>query len=93
MTNSNVIVYTSNHCSNCEKVKTQLGEWDVDFEERNVSDNREYFRELQGLRVYGTPATFIEEEKILGFQEQKMKRALGIKGEERFFNQDSIDFY
>ena len=79
MRNPNVIVYTSRNCNYCDKVTAKLEEWNIDYEERNVSENREQFKELQRQSVYGTPAVFIDEEKILGFQERKMKQRLRIK--------------
>ncbi|ARI78850.1 glutaredoxin family protein [Halobacillus mangrovi] len=92
MSNSNVVVYTSRNCTQCEHVIAKLSEWGVDFEERNVSENREYFKELQSKRIYGTPATFIDGEKILGFQVRKLKRTLGIPYEERFIDKDAMNF-
>jgi glutaredoxin len=90
--NPNVIVYTSRNCNYCEKVTTKLEEWEIDYEERNVSENREKFRELQRRSVYGTPAVFIDGEMILGFQERKMKQRLGIKEETQYINTDSMNF-
>lgn len=81
MGNLSVIVYTSRNCNYCEKVIAKLYEWKVKYEERNISEDRSHFKELQRQSVYGTPAIFINGEKILGYQERKMKRMLGIKGE------------
>ncbi|MBM7554381.1 glutaredoxin family protein [Thalassobacillus pellis] len=78
MTKHGVIVYVSNDCRHCEQVVNQLKEWEVDFVEKNVTNNRESFKELQRERVYGTPATFIGGRKVLGFQKRKLKRELGI---------------
>ncbi|TGB01843.1 glutaredoxin family protein [Halobacillus salinus] len=86
MIDSKVVVYTSRDCVHCESVITKLSEWNIDFEERNISDNREYFKELQKQKVYGTPATFVDGEKVLGFQERKLKRILGIPYEAKQFN-------
>ncbi|MGI8316503.1 glutaredoxin family protein [Halobacillus mangrovi] len=92
MNNSKVVVYISRNCTQCEHVIARLSEWGVDFEERNVSDNREHFKELQSKRIYGTPATFVDGEKILGYQERKLKRILGIPYEERFFDKDVMNY-
>ncbi|MBH0231575.1 glutaredoxin family protein [Halobacillus yeomjeoni] len=92
MSNPKVVVYTSDDCTNCDRVITKLSEWEVEFEERNITRNREYFKELQSKKVYGTPATFIDEEKVLGFQERKLKRTLGIQYEDRFLNTDAMNF-
>ncbi|KHE71617.1 glutaredoxin family protein [Halobacillus sp. BBL2006] len=92
MSNAKVVVYTSQNCAQCDQVLAKLSEWDIDYEERNVSENRAHFKELQSKRIYGTPATFIDDEKILGFQERKLKRTLGISYEERFLDKDAMNF-
>ncbi|ELK48682.1 glutaredoxin family protein [Halobacillus sp. ACCC02827] len=89
----NVIVYTSNDCTHCARVLEKLSDWNVEYEEKNISENREYFKELQSKKIYGTPATFIDGEKILGFQERKLKQALKIRSDETFFvDTDSMNF-
>ncbi|ADG05131.1 FAD-dependent oxidoreductase [Kyrpidia tusciae] len=75
---ANVIVYTSTGCPYCHNVKEQLKEWNVPFEERNVSEVREYFEELRSRKIFGTPATLINGKIILGFQPKKMRQALGL---------------
>lgn len=92
MNHPKVIVYTSRNCSNCDRVLSKLEEWKIDFEERNISENREFFKELQSKKVYGTPATFIDDEKVLGFQERKLKRLLNIQYEQRFIDTDAMNY-
>lgn len=75
---NNVIVYTSQGCPYCKKVKEQLTAWDIQFDERNVSENYEYFEELQQKKIFGTPATYINGKLVLGFQEAKMKKLLNL---------------
>ncbi|MFT9847192.1 FAD-dependent oxidoreductase [Aneurinibacillus sp. REN35] len=75
---NNVIVYTSKGCPYCHKVKEQLAAWGVEFDERNVSENYEYFEELQQKKIFGTPATYINGKLVLGFQEAKMKKLLNL---------------
>lgn len=91
MTDAKVVVYTSRNCMKCEQVLEKLSEWDIDFEERNVSENREFFKELQSKNIYSTPATFIGGEKILGFQERKLKRLLKVPYETSLFQTDSMN--
>lgn len=92
MSNSQIIVYTSRNCAKCDQLLSKLSEWNVEYEEKNVSENREYFKELQSQKVYGTPATFVDGEKILGFQERKLKRVLNLPYEDRFLNKDPVHF-
>ncbi|OIJ08526.1 hypothetical protein BKP35_17560 [Anaerobacillus arseniciselenatis] len=76
-----VIVYISTGCPYCEKVKTQLEKWGIEYEERNVSLHKEYFDQLRKNKIFGTPATYVNGKLILGFQEKKFKKALGIDDE------------
>ncbi|MYL51258.1 glutaredoxin family protein [Halobacillus litoralis] len=92
MGNPEVIVYTSRNCHYCEKVLGTLEDWEIDYEERNVSENRDHFRELQRNNIYGTPAVFIDGEKILGYQERKMKQKLRIKENPQYIRTDSMNF-
>lgn len=75
-----VIVYTSVGCPRCHEVKRQLKEWNVAYEERNVTESEEYFKELQSNRIFGTPATFIGSKVVLGYQEAKLQQALEAIG-------------
>ena len=84
-----VIVYTATGCPHCQKVKKQLEEWNIPYEERNVSEHREYFEELRSKRIFGTPATFINGKLILGFQPEKMKERLQIHSQENERRTDS----
>lgn len=81
MSTFEVIVYTSTGCPYCEKVKTQLKEWGIEYEERNVSLHKDYFDQLRAKKVFGTPATYVDGKLILGFQEKKFKKAFGIEDE------------
>ncbi|GGD05081.1 hypothetical protein GCM10007216_39670 [Thalassobacillus devorans] len=78
MSEHEVVVYVSNNCAHCKKVIAKLKEWNVDFKEKNVSENKTHFKELQQQKIYGTPATFIDGNKVLGFQQGKLRRLLGI---------------
>jgi thioredoxin reductase (NADPH) len=77
-----VIVYSSTGCPYCEKVKSYLKENGIDFEERNASIHKEYFDQLKERKIYGTPATLINGKLVLGFQEKKLNKLLGLEEEE-----------
>lgn len=77
---ADVIVYTSTGCPHCIKVKEQLKAWGIAYEERNVSEKREYFEELQKKKIFGTPATYINGKLSLGFQPEKMEKLLSAAG-------------
>lgn len=91
MGNQNVVVYTSRDCASCNQVMDLLNEWNIDFEERNVSENRTYFKELQGKGVYGTPATFVDDHRVLGLQKRKLQQVLGLR-EDIYAQTDSFNF-
>jgi glutaredoxin len=78
MSQHDVIVYTSNGCTYCQQVKTFLMDNGIQFEERNVSVQKEYLDILKEKKIYATPATFINGNLILGFQEKKFNKLLGI---------------
>lgn len=73
-----VIVYSSAGCSYCEKVKSYLKDNGIDFEERNASINKEYIDQLKTQKIFATPATFINGMLVLGFQEKKFNKLLGL---------------
>ncbi|GGJ90786.1 hypothetical protein GCM10007063_11780 [Lentibacillus kapialis] len=73
-----VIVYTSENSSQCEKLLDQLSQWDINYKQCNVTEYKEYLNELQEAGIYGTPATFVDERVVLGTQLNKIKQALGI---------------
>jgi len=73
-----VIVYSSTGCPYCEKVKAFLKEHSIEFEERNASIHKEYFDQLKERKIFGTPATLINGKLVLGFQEKKFNKLLGL---------------
>ncbi|MFD2923218.1 glutaredoxin family protein [Halobacillus naozhouensis] len=85
-----VIVYTSNDCVQCEKVLAKLSKWNIAFEERNISKDERHFKDLKAQRIYATPATFFNSEKILGYQERRLRRALGIPYDATFQKTSNI---
>ncbi|MED3563135.1 FAD-dependent oxidoreductase [Bacillus xiapuensis] len=80
-----VIVYSSTGCPYCEKVKSALNDWGIEYEERNASIHKEYFDQLKERKIYGTPATFINGKLVLGFQEKKFRKLLDIPEDGKFF--------
>lgn len=82
MSKPEIIVYSSTGCPHCEKVKAALKEWGFEYEERNASIHKEYFDQLRERKIMGTPATLINDKLVLGFQEKKLKRLLGITDEQ-----------
>lgn len=82
MSNKEVLVYVSEGCISCQKLLEKMDNFGIDYKTKNITEDDANKKELQDCGVYGTPATFIDEdaEPILGFQPNKLKRELGING-------------
>ncbi|WP_440896821.1 glutaredoxin family protein [Amphibacillus sp. Q70] len=76
MVERKIIVYTSDECHESDKIIRFLNELSVDYEERNISQNRAYLKELQARNIYSAPALFVKDKAILGFQKEKIKRLI-----------------
>jgi thioredoxin reductase (NADPH) len=78
-----IVIYTNTGCPYCSKIKQELQSWGFeDYEERNVGENPEYFNELHEKGIFGTPATFINGEAVIGYRPNKMKKILGVNEEQ-----------
>lgn len=76
MTNHDIVIYTSDNCHYCTKLLEQLDAWNVDYQEKNISRNTDHYKEMKSHGVYGTPVTFINDIKVLGFQKNKLRKLL-----------------
>ncbi|MFD1335590.1 glutaredoxin domain-containing protein [Oceanobacillus iheyensis] len=75
---SKVVVYVSEVNEPSRKVIELLNEYKITFEMKNVTEDKTYLQELQTKGIYGTPATEIDGEFVLGYQKNKLKYALGL---------------
>lgn len=82
MTDTKALIYISDDCTSCQELLKKMDQWAVEYKVKNITDNNQNKKELQEYGIYGTPATFIEKKKepILGYQIDKLKRALNVKG-------------
>lgn len=74
-----VIVYSTETCPWCNKVKEFLKENKVSFTNKDVSENQKNADEMiekSGQR--GVPVTDIGGEIIIGFNEEKLKKTLKL---------------
>ena len=78
MSEIEIIVYTSDDCDESKKIIDYVNEQSVDYNEKSVSGDREYLKELQARNVYSVPAVFINHQVVLGFQKDKIKRLIQI---------------
>lgn len=75
-----VKVYSIHVCPWCDKVKKYLKSKGIDYEERNVEDNEEYFNELKAITGDEiVPVTTIDgKEFAVSFDKPKLDKILGL---------------
>ncbi|MBM6616836.1 FAD-dependent oxidoreductase [Bacillus suaedaesalsae] len=78
---ANIILYSSTGCPYCEKMKNEFKEWGFEYEERNVTENPQFFEDLHEQGIFSTPVAFIDGEAFIGYRPNKMKKALGVTGD------------
>lgn len=72
----NVVLYSSTGCEYCKKIKADLTDWGLPYEERNVTENEAFFNDLHGQGIYSVPVTFVDEHPIIGYRPNAMKKKL-----------------
>ena len=76
---ANVIVYSTPICPWCVKVKDFLREHNIDFVDNDVSTDPKKLQEMMDKSgQMGVPVVDIDGMVILGFNEGKIKSALGL---------------
>ncbi|MBU9710262.1 glutaredoxin family protein [Evansella tamaricis] len=68
-----VTVFTSSGCSYCELVLSYLTKHNIPFQEKNISENHQFFKEWKDLKVLGTPTTHFEGNIVVGFNGDELK--------------------
>lgn len=74
-----VIIYSTPVCPYCQAIKDYFNENDIEYEEKDISSDKEArdeMIEISGSR--GVPVVDIEGEIITGFDKQKIASILGI---------------
>lgn len=72
-----IIVYSQTVCKWCPVVKNFINDKGFTYEERNVTENEEYMKELKAKGYESVPVTFIDEEPVIGFDVAKLNQLLG----------------
>ena len=75
-------IYSSNTCQYCVAVKDFFNSHNLDFTEKNISENSEFRKELIKKHIMGVPYVVIDNESVLGFDIEKIKEILQSKGVE-----------
>lgn len=73
-----VTVYTSNTCPHCKAAKNYLRENNIEFEEKNVDEDRSAVDYLVEKGHRGVPVINIEGEDIVGFNKELVDEKLGL---------------
>jgi glutaredoxin-like protein NrdH len=76
----NVTVYTMHGCSACDRAKEFLVRNGVKFTELNVSDDAKAREEVLAMGYRAAPVIKVDNETMLGFDADKLKQFLGLKG-------------
>lgn len=63
---SKVIVYSSEGCVECDKVKQMLSDEGITFEVRDVLESEEYQQEVEKLGFMGIPVTVVGDKAVKG---------------------------
>lgn len=73
-----VTIYTSNTCPHCKAAKNYLKENNIDFEEKNVDEDRSTIDYLVENGHRGVPVINIDGEDIVGFNKEVVDEKLGL---------------
>ncbi len=73
-----VEIYTSNTCGYCHMAKDYFNEKNIEYVEKNVSEDTEARKKLMKMGYMSVPVILIEDEVILGFDKPKIDELLGL---------------
>lgn len=76
-----VTVYSTPGCKFCKKTKNFLDDEGIDYTEKNVAEDSEALKTMvKASGQKGVPVTVVgdEDEVIVGFEEGKLREAIGI---------------
>jgi glutaredoxin-like YruB-family protein len=70
-------VFSTPSCPYCTKLKNWLEEEGYEFQEYDVSENKEKAREMmERTGRKGVPQTFVGDKEIVGFQPDEIRKAI-----------------
>ena len=75
----NIIIYTTSTWPHCHTAKAFLKSEGLKFTEKNVSNNQAYQKELVDLGARGVPTFKIDDEVIIGFDQNKIMNLIDYK--------------
>lgn len=76
----NVTIYTTPTCHYCKVAKTFFADNNIEFTNKDVTTNKEFANEMINKSgQMGVPVIFVDNEMVVGFNEQKLRELLEIK--------------
>lgn len=72
----NIKIYSSSTCSNCTAAKEYIKEKGYEYEEKNVSTDKEAKKELIAMGYMGVPVIMIDDDVVVGFNKSKLDELL-----------------
>ncbi len=77
---SDVVMYATRSCGYCARAREHFRARGVQWDERDVETSAQAAREWKALGGTGTPVIVIGDERIVGFQPQRIDAALAKRG-------------
>lgn len=74
-----IILYSTNHCPECNVLKIFLKDYQIEFESRNCSMNPQYWEDVKKYGYLGVPVTVVNGKAIQGFQPEEIMKAINEK--------------
>ncbi|QAT38878.1 glutaredoxin family protein [Clostridium sp. JN-9] len=71
----NVMIYTSDSCVYCKMAKEYFHTNNIEFQEKNIKEPAAR-KELMSMGMRSVPVIKIDDEVILGFDQEKIENAL-----------------
>jgi arsenate reductase-like glutaredoxin family protein len=62
----------------CNTEKAWLSQRGIAFTERNIAEDEAALSELEKLEVFSTPATLVDDQVVVGFNEKRLEELLGF---------------
>jgi len=69
-------IYSSSSCTNCTAVKEYIKEKGYEYEEKNVSLDKDAKKELLSMGYMGVPVIFVDDDVVVGFNRSKLDEIL-----------------
>ena len=62
----------------CNKTQEYLAEKGVEFEDRDITKNEVFLKELEDMKFMTTPVIVVDGEAVVGFNKDRLDELLGL---------------